>query len=111
MNRVRELLRNEYSGAVAIGFLLAQAIGTAVGLIMRPINFYLERAAAPRRFGHIDTDVFAWGTLVGPLISILLTGMFIVFLLQWLYLSPIVQEVSTETQDEEDADDPDGTLA
>jgi large-conductance mechanosensitive channel len=105
MNRIREALRHEYIGAVAIGFLIAQMAGAVIGLIMRPVNFYVERAMMPRSvFGRADTETFGWGPLVGPVINILLLGMFAFLLLQWLYLKPVGDQESPDAQDTTDND-------
>ena|SRR5437899_8613465 len=105
MNRIREALRHEYIGAVAIGFLFAQVAGAVVSLIMRPINFYLERATMPRSvFGGADTEVLGWGQLVGPIINILLLGTIAFLFLQWLYLRPMAHESRAEAPDTEDVD-------
>jgi large-conductance mechanosensitive channel len=106
MDRIREVLRTEYIGAVAIGFLVVQVLGGMIGVIMRPINFYLERGSTPRSvFGRADIDVFNWGLLVGPVINILLLGMVAFLLLQWLYLKPMAYKVGAEAQDAEDDED------
>ena len=97
MNRIREVFRNEYIGAVAIGFLLAQVIGGIVSLMMRPVDFYLERAAAPRSvFGRADTQSFPWPSLIGPAIDLLLLLLASFLLLRWLYLNPRRQPASAE---------------
>ncbi|HLK09558.1 MAG TPA: hypothetical protein VKV30_16505 [Candidatus Angelobacter sp.] len=111
MNRIREVLRNEYIGAVAIGFLLAQLIVIVISLIMRPINFYLERAASPTSvFGHSKTDTFPWSSLIGPVINMLLLGLISFLFLRFLYLKPTGDKadkgapgVSAETQQDSDS--------
>ncbi len=111
MNRIREVLRNEYIGAVAIGFLLAQLLVIVISLIMRPINFYLDRAASPTSvFGHSKTDTFPWVSLTGPVINMVLLGLISFLFLRFLYLNHADEEanggtpgVSAETQQDSDS--------
>jgi hypothetical protein len=111
MNRIREVLRNEYIGAVAIGFLLAQLILTVINLIMRPINVYLDRAASPTSvFGYSKIQPFSLASLTGPVINIVLLGLISFLFLRFLYLKPTgdeaderTQSVSADTQQDSDS--------
>lgn len=111
MNRIREVLRNEYIGAVAIGFLLAQLIAIVIGFIMRPINFYLDRAASPTSvFSHSKTDPFPLASLIGLAINIVLLGLISFLFLRFLYLKPADEEanggtpgLSADTQKDSDS--------
>lgn len=102
MNRIRDVLRNEYIGAIAIGMLLAQLIGIAISLIMRPISFYLERATQSRSvFGRTDTELFPWASLIGPAINFVVLALIAFLFLQWLHFRPRPQEASTEAPETE----------
>jgi len=96
MNRIREVLRNEYVGAVAIGFLFAQVIGIVISLVMRPVNFFVERASRPGAFGRVDTETFPWASLISPALNVLLLGLISFLLLRWLYPKAAVQQHAGE---------------
>jgi len=97
MKRIREILLNEYIGAIAIGFLLAQAAGVAITLIMRPIGFYLDRESRRSIFG---TQSFPWGTMVGPAINLVLYAAIAFGLLYWLYLKQAPQNLPSKEAEE-----------
>jgi hypothetical protein len=98
MNRIREVLRNEYIGAVAIGFLLAQLLVIVISLIMRPINFYVDRAASPTSvFGYSKIEPFPLASLIGPVINIVLLGLISFLFLRFLYLKPTGDEADKGT--------------
>lgn len=105
MQRIREILLNEYIGAIAIGLLLAQSAGNAIGLILRPISFYLERSNRPRGlFGGAETT-FPWGSMVAPGINLILYLLVAFALLYWLYLKQAHAEPPA-TQDHEHPEGP-----
>ena|SRR5689334_23093935 len=84
MQKVRELLRNEYIGAIAIGFVLAQAIIVTVSIVLRPIQFYLfDSGRHGSLFGGTE---YPWATLLSSLISIVLYMLAGFLLFWWLYL-------------------------
>jgi hypothetical protein len=106
MQKIREILLNEYIGAITIGLVLAQAAGIAISVIMRPISFYLERSNRPRSiFGATDTT-FPWGSLVAPTINLVLSILVAFVLLYWLYLkqahteAPAAPDRKPETPEE-----------
>lgn len=84
MTKLREVLLQESIGAIAIGFVLAQAVGAAVSTSMQAIMFYI----GPRRDSIFSTAprVFPWGNIVLPLISLVLYVLVAYLLLYWLYL-------------------------
>lgn len=106
MKRIREILLNEYIGAITIGLVLAQAAGIAISIVMRPISFYLERSNRPRSiFGATDTT-FPWGSLVAPTINLVLSLLVAFVLFDWLYLkqahrgTPAAPDREPETPEE-----------
>lgn len=94
MRTIRDLLRNEYIGAIAIGFVLAQAIDVAINTILRPIQFYLD----PRRHGSLyGTTEYHWNSLLSPVITIVLYAIVAFSLLWWLYLRSEPEPVPENT--------------
>lgn len=83
MRTVRDLLRNEYIGAIAIGFVLAQAIDLAINTILRPIQFYLDPRRQSSLYGTTD---YHWNLLLSPVITIVLYGIVAFSLFWWLYM-------------------------
>ena len=84
MRRLRETLRDEYIGAIAIGFLLAQAIGGIIGVILQPlITYFQNRGRRPSIFAS-QTN-FNWPELILGVISIVLHLLAALLLLYWLY--------------------------
>jgi len=86
MKRVREILRNEYIGAIAIGFLLFQVFGTLVSTIMQPIIAYMENRARPQSIFAPPHSIFNWPQIIVSIISIILDLLIVWLLLFWLYL-------------------------
>ena len=84
MRRLRETLRDEYIGAIAIGFLLAQAIGGIIGVILQPlITYFQNRGRRPSIFAS-QTN-FNWPELILGVISIVLHLLAALLLFYWLY--------------------------
>jgi hypothetical protein len=86
MQKIREILLNEYIGAITIGLVLAQAAGITISIIMRPISFYLERSNRPRGLFSATDTTFPWGSLVAPTINLVLYLLVAFLGLYWLYL-------------------------
>jgi len=86
VRRLREVLRNEYIGAIAIGFLLAQSAGALIGTIMRPVEFYVSTSSRQQSvFGFNQSNAFPWPSLFAPLITFILYLVIATLLMYWLY--------------------------
>lgn len=97
MGRIREVLRNEYIGAIAIGFLLAQSVGVLVSIILRPIEFYLTRGGRQHSvFGLTESTQFPWSQLFVPVLTLILYWIVAVLLLYWLYWRAASGETQVE---------------
>lgn len=91
------MLRNEYVGAIAIGFLLAQSIGVLIGAILRPIEFYATRGDRQHSvFGFSQSNPFPWLSLVLPATTFILYLLIVMLLLYWLYWSPAIESIQSE---------------
>ncbi|HEX7288196.1 MAG TPA: hypothetical protein VF532_18565 [Candidatus Angelobacter sp.] len=86
MQKIRQILLNEYIGAITIGLVLAQAAGITISIIMRPINFYLERSNRPRGLFSSAEASFPWGSMIAPAMNLVLYLLVAFALLYWLYL-------------------------
>jgi len=86
MSRLRKILREEYIGAIAIGFLLAQAIGGIIGVILQPIIDYFENRGRPQSIFAPQHSSFNWPSFILNVISILLHLLAASLLYYWLYV-------------------------
>jgi Mg/Co/Ni transporter MgtE len=86
MHKVREILLNEYIGAITIGLVLAQAVGIAIGIIMQPIDFYLQKSSRQHSLFNPAETEFPWSSLVAPSLHLVLYLAIAFALLYWLYL-------------------------
>src|SRR5215471_5182156 len=93
MRRLREVLVNEYIGAIAIGFLLAQAAGGVVGVILQPLITYFEQRGRPQSIFAPTPSVFNWPQLIVGTVSVVLHLLAAWLLLYWLYLRKRPQPV------------------
>ncbi|HXW15382.1 MAG TPA: hypothetical protein VEN79_12815 [Terriglobia bacterium] len=84
MRRLKEILRNEYIGAVAIGFLLAQAAGALISAIAQPIVTYYQLRSRPTS-AFAAQSVFNWPQIFSALTSMLLHLIVALLLIWWLY--------------------------
>jgi hypothetical protein len=85
MKRIREILRNEYIGAIAIGFLLFQVFATLISTIMQPIAAYVENRGRPQSIFAQAHSIFNWPQIILNGISITLTLTLALLLLAWVY--------------------------
>lgn len=99
MQRIREILLNEYIGAIAIGLLLVQAIGSALRIIGQTVGFYLEKSSRPH--GVFAERGFPWTSVANPAINLVLYLFVIYLLLRWLYLKPAPPELTADADEEE----------
>src|SRR5579864_5977285 len=85
MNRIRDILRNEYIGAIAIGFLLAQALGGIVAVVLQPIIMLIQNRGRSSSIFASAPSIFNWPQLILGVISAVLYLIFAMFLFVWLY--------------------------
>jgi len=110
MRRLREVLVNEYIGAIAIGFLLAQAAGGVIGVILQPLITYFENRSRRQSIFAAPPSVFNWPQLILGIVSIVLHLLAALLLYLWLYrkkkLEPAVAGAAPiEIEDDDDLDD------
>ncbi len=98
MRKLRDVLRNEYIGAIAIGFLLAQSVIHFIGAIIQPLTF----ALSPRTTMFGRERVFSWELMILPsVVSAFLDLLAGYLLFRWLY-----GDSPTEPSAKEQATDP-----
>ncbi|HLJ26824.1 MAG TPA: hypothetical protein VKY85_08950 [Candidatus Angelobacter sp.] len=85
MRRLREILRNEYIGAIAIGFLLFQAAGELINAVMQPIGTYFQNRSHPQSVFAGSQSIFNWPQIIFALIEMALHVLVAFLLLVWLY--------------------------
>jgi len=85
MKRVREILRNEYIGAIAIGFLLAQSLGGIISVILQPIITYIQTRGRPSSIFAAAPKIINWPQLILGVISVVLYLLFAMLLFVWIY--------------------------
>jgi multisubunit Na+/H+ antiporter MnhB subunit len=106
MRRIREVLLNEYIGAIAIGFILAQVVAGIVSTVVTPIAFYWESRRRPAN--AFESRAFSWESLLVPLVSVVLYLLAAYLLVHWLYLRPVEETVEKTNGDDVSAA-PDGS--
>lgn len=111
MRRLREILLNEYIGAIAIGFLLAQAVGGIISVILQPLITYLDNRGRPASIFAPAPSIFNWPQLILGIISIVLHLLAALLLYLWLYRKrepePVVASAVPLEDDDDDDDDDD----
>lgn len=94
MRRIREVLLNEYIGAITIGLLLAYAASGIVSSVVQPLIRYLYH---PRTQESIyGNSRISFSSFLPPLVSVILYLFLAYLILYWLYLRPI-GEIEKET--------------
>ncbi|HKT49076.1 MAG TPA: hypothetical protein VJV96_02200 [Candidatus Angelobacter sp.] len=89
MQKLREILRYEYIGAITIGFILAQTAGILISSMVRPFEFYVSgRGQQHSVFGLSESASFPWSTLISPLLTAILYVVVAWLLYFWLYSLP-----------------------
>ena len=96
MNRIREILLNEYIGAIAIGMVFANAIGQLVGAIISPGMTLWQRSSVHASV-LTESGGIAWPSFIRPFVSAVLLLLAGYVLIYWLYLRPENTE-STEAR-------------
>jgi ABC-type branched-subunit amino acid transport system permease subunit len=101
MKKIREVLLNEYIGAVAIGVILASAVSSLIGVVVQSVAFFWE---SKHRTSSIfeSSQPFPWSTLLAGLVPVALYFLAAYVLLRWLYLRP---EVPANVESEGDQPD------
>jgi hypothetical protein len=103
MKRIREVLRNEYIGAIAIGVTLASGISSLISGVIQAIAFYLDFRQKPTSvFGLPQYRIFPWGELLAKLVPFALYLLAAYLLFRWLYPGPKAKPPLKSDQDELD---------
>lgn len=84
MRRLGEILRTQYIGAIAIGFLLAQAAGNFVSTLVQPLITYYENRSRPQSV-FASASIFNWPSIIVTLTNMLLYLIAALLLVAWLY--------------------------
>lgn len=104
MQKIREVLLHEYIGAIAIGFMLAQAAASLIAALMQPLIFYLETRKSD--FGLFGREPhFSWERSAPSLVTAVLLLLVSYLLVRWLYFAkePVVPEEKDQDEPVEEA--------
>ena len=99
MQKIREILLNEYIGAITIGLLLAHAVGVAINIVLKTVSFGLNKNSLSRSLFSNTEGTFPWASMVEPAIDLALYLLVIFALVYWLYLKETPEELSTEQEE------------
>jgi len=83
MKRVREILLTQYIGAIVVGMLIAQAVMTAISIVIQPIIWYSTRASGSALGG--SAPGFDFSRSLSPGLTTVLYVAVSYVLLSWLY--------------------------
>ncbi len=110
MNRILEILRTQYIGAIVIGYLAAQGFITAVGLATVPLRWYLSGRNSVTQsvlFHEQPQKIqFPWDSVLTGITTILLYFALCYALFRWLYLPTIDPSDPDEETPTTDLGDP-----
>jgi H+/Cl- antiporter ClcA len=85
--KIREVLKNQYIGAVAIGVIVAFAIISFIGTVFQATILYWEaRHRASSVFS--PSAQFPWGNLLAGLAPVVLYLIVAYLLMRWIYYRP-----------------------
>lgn len=98
MRRLREILRNEYIGAITIGFLLFQAAADLISAVMQPIVTYIQNHNRPQSVFAPPPHIFNWPQLMLNLTGIVLHLLVAFLLILWLYRTPKLKPAVAEAK-------------
>lgn len=88
MKRLRGILRDYYIGAVAIGFLVYQAIAGILNAVMQPVLVYIQTRNAPPNSALASQSIFRWPQIIALLLDALLHLIVASLLILWVYRNP-----------------------
>jgi hypothetical protein len=102
MEKIRQVLLTESIGAVAIGFLLAQAVIAFVGAFVTTGEFLWMNRNASHSVFYNQPRTFSWAALIAPLVSAGLYSIAAYLLMRWLYMQPSTDMLSETAVGEPD---------
>lgn len=87
MKKIREVLKNQYIGAVAIGVIIAFSIISFISTVLQTVIVYWEsRHRASSVFA--PNPEFPWANLIAGIIPVVLYLLVAYILMRWLYYEP-----------------------
>ena len=93
--RLKTALVESFVGAIALGWIFAQAVLHLIGAVTAPLSEWeQQRFFSELRVGdHLRYPLLAWIPELTAAIGLAAVGL---LLLRWLYYSPIVDHVATQ---------------
>lgn len=101
IQKIRQILLTESIGAIAIGFLLAQAVIAFVSAFVTTGEFLWMNRNVSHSVFYNQPRTSSWAALIAPLVSAGLYSVAVYFLMRWLYMQPIGAEMLNEAADGE----------
>lgn len=100
--KIREVLKNEYIGAVAIGVIIASAVSSFIGGVFQFVAYYWE---TKHRTSSVfeSAQPFPWSTLLADFVPVALYFLAAYLLLRWLYLRPEAPAEPASDSDQHDS--------
>jgi hypothetical protein len=108
--KLREILLQQYIGAITIAFLCVNGITDLVNAVLKPIIWYMNAPSAYRSvlggITHPAADPFQWQWMLVPLIGAALQLGVAYIILHWLYLKKQFVLLDDEPTDFADESEP-----
>jgi predicted Kef-type K+ transport protein len=95
LERLKLALVNSYVGAIAVGWLAAQALTDVTSIIVAPVSAWVARrlSSGDTSFFRIPpSPSFPYWLAVPPLIRSTLLLLIAFFLIRWLYIEPVERD-------------------
>jgi len=96
MEKIRLILLSESIGAIATGFLLAQAVIALVGAFITTGEFLLMNRNASQSVLYNQPRTPTWAALIVSLVSAGLYSLAAYLLIRWLYMRPPGTDILSE---------------
>jgi hypothetical protein len=101
--RIRDILAEQYIGAIIIGMLTAQGILALVSAAMQPLVYYLQTQGRTQGglFGAFEPAPYSWASWAVGFVTIGLYFLAAYGLLLWIYVRPAAAEAEPEPTEDE----------
>lgn len=98
MGRIKQILLQQYIGAIVVGILAADAVGALISGLLQPVTWYFVRRPLETAFPG-TTRPLSWEMAVPSVVSAVLYLAAAYLLLRWLYLHPQPTPAEAEEED------------
>lgn len=103
-DRLRRILIESFIGAIALGYLFAEAVLNFVNVFTAPVAGWVTRKEFPQFLPRTAAATgLPFQTALTPLVSSVVLLLIWYILLRWLYLTPLKSEPPESASDPEQA--------